>query len=80
MQRPALRVNWLCRYAASITLLAIPTMPDTSSQPETGSDSAKTERVVTPASPLQDKEKDGRPAPDPTRYGDWEKNGRCIDF
>ncbi|WP_266183130.1 DUF1674 domain-containing protein [Dyella humicola] len=21
-----------------------------------------------------------RPAPDPTRYGDWEKNGRCIDF
>ena len=31
---------------------------------------------------------DARPAdaepekkrPDPTRYGDWEKNGRCIDF
>ena len=21
-----------------------------------------------------------RPALDPTRYGDWEKNGRCIDF
>ncbi|MEO8809326.1 MAG: DUF1674 domain-containing protein [Rhodanobacter sp.] len=21
-----------------------------------------------------------RPVPDPTRYGDWEKNGRCIDF
>ena len=21
-----------------------------------------------------------RKAPDPTRYGDWEKNGRCIDF
>ncbi|GAB6047953.1 hypothetical protein JCM19379_17800 [Methyloparacoccus murrellii] len=20
------------------------------------------------------------PAPDPTRYGDWEKAGRCIDF
>ncbi len=19
-------------------------------------------------------------SPDPTRYGDWEKNGRCIDF
>jgi Protein of unknown function (DUF1674) len=18
--------------------------------------------------------------PDPTRFGDWEKNGRCIDF
>ena len=22
----------------------------------------------------------GRKGPDPTRYGDWEKNGRCIDF
>jgi hypothetical protein len=22
----------------------------------------------------------GRPGPDPTRFGDWEKNGRCIDF
>jgi len=22
----------------------------------------------------------GRKGPDPTRYGDWEKNGRCVDF
>jgi hypothetical protein len=22
----------------------------------------------------------GRRGLDPTRYGDWEKNGRCIDF
>ncbi len=22
----------------------------------------------------------GRKGPDPTRYGDWEKAGRCIDF
>lgn len=22
----------------------------------------------------------GRPGPEPTRFGDWEKNGRCIDF
>ncbi len=20
------------------------------------------------------------PTPDPTRYGDWERSGRCIDF
>jgi hypothetical protein len=26
------------------------------------------------------KEYGGRKGPDPTRYGDWEKNGRCIDF
>ena len=26
------------------------------------------------------KEIHGRKGLDPTRYGDWEKNGRCIDF
>jgi hypothetical protein len=35
----------------------------------------------TPAGPVQSTpEFGGRPGPDPTRYGDWEKNGRCIDF
>jgi hypothetical protein len=28
----------------------------------------------------QPKEIDGRGGLDPTRYGDWEKAGRCIDF
>lgn len=28
----------------------------------------------------QPEEFGGREGPDPTRYGDWEKNGRCIDF
>lgn len=23
---------------------------------------------------------DGTEGPDPTRFGDWERNGRCIDF
>ena len=22
----------------------------------------------------------GVKGPEPTRYGDWEKNGRCVDF
>ena len=26
------------------------------------------------------KEIGGPSGPEPTRYGDWEKNGRCIDF
>lgn len=30
--------------------------------------------------PTGPREHGGRPGPDPTRYGDWEKNGRCIDF
>ena len=30
--------------------------------------------------PQQEKEIGGPSGPEPTRYGDWEKNGRCIDF
>jgi hypothetical protein len=26
------------------------------------------------------KEIGGQKGPEPTRYGDWEKNGRCTDF
>ena len=40
-------------------------------EPEATNDNANDERP---------KEIGGRPGPDPTRYGDWEKNGRCIDF
>lgn len=46
------------------------------------------EPLIEPAE-LQDGELDtltkteeigGSKGPEPTRYGDWEKNGRCIDF
>lgn len=30
--------------------------------------------------PAPKKEIGGRGGLDPTRYGDWEKDGRCIDF
>ena len=30
--------------------------------------------------PQQAVEIGGRNGPDPTRFGDWEKNGRCVDF
>jgi hypothetical protein len=34
-----------------------------------------------PTSACAAAEEFGGPAgPEPTRYGDWEKNGRCIDF
>ena len=29
---------------------------------------------------IQKKEVGGVKGPEPTRYGDWEKNGRCSDF
>ena len=28
----------------------------------------------------QPQEKGGPKGPEPTRYGDWENNGRCTDF
>ena len=30
--------------------------------------------------PAQPREVGGPKGPEPTRYGDWEKGGRCIDF
>jgi hypothetical protein len=30
--------------------------------------------------PLVPREIGGPEGPEPTRFGDWEKNGRCIDF
>ncbi|MCX8501835.1 MAG: DUF1674 domain-containing protein [Alphaproteobacteria bacterium] len=32
------------------------------------------------ALPPQAKEVGGPKGPEPTRYGDWERNGRCCDF
>jgi hypothetical protein len=40
------------------------------------SDSSATEISKQP----QPAEIGGRKGPEPVRYGDWEKNGRCIDF
>ena len=40
---------------------------------------AEPDAPASPAQPLP-VEIGGRNGPDPTRYGDWEKNGRCIDF
>ena len=33
-----------------------------------------------PEAPKLPKEIGGPKGPEPTRYGDWEKNGRCSDF
>jgi hypothetical protein len=48
-------------------------MTDTEPAPA-AADSSEPVRTPTPA------EHGGREGPEPTRYGDWEKNGRCIDF
>ncbi|APH53499.1 putative cytosolic protein [Granulibacter bethesdensis] len=35
---------------------------------------------VTVADTVQPVEHGGPKGPEPTRFGDWERNGRCIDF
>lgn len=48
-------------------------IPETSPEAEAIAPSASEPRIDV-------KEIGGRDGLDPTRYGDWEKNGRCIDF
>ncbi|MHB8423604.1 MAG: DUF1674 domain-containing protein [Gammaproteobacteria bacterium] len=38
------------------------------------------ETDVEPRPPAEPREVGGPKGPEPTRYGDWEKGGRCIDF
>ena len=47
------------------------------SEPKTA-DKAKEEQIEK----LKDlpEEKGGPKGPEPTRYGDWEQNGKCVDF
>ena len=47
--------------------------------PDTQPDAANAP-VVPPASAPRERPTPEGDALDPTRYGDWEKNGRCIDF
>ena len=51
---------------------------------ERGEDAASNKAAEAEAgehgAPEQPREIGGRKGPEPTRYGDWEKNGRCIDF
>ena len=53
---------------------------DPKTAPESTGKTVKEGRENTRPDPETVPEIGGRKGPDPTRYGDWEKNGRCIDF
>jgi hypothetical protein len=57
---------------------ASPTAPGHLAASEPASESR--EPAVSDASTGKPVEIGGPPGPEPTRYGDWEKRGRCIDF
>ena len=56
---------------------AVPTPEAAVHEPTKNSITA--EQAVQPA-PARAQEIGGRDGPEPTRYGDWEMRGRCIDF
>jgi hypothetical protein len=55
---------------------AMPESLPPSSDPKTPTDTDASGEVR----PTEGEDKTAKPDLDPTRYGDWEKNGRCIDF
>lgn len=55
-------------------------MPEAvSAQDKSPPDGESVQREPEPSASVPE-EIGGRGGLDPTRYGDWEKNGRCIDF
>lgn len=65
---------------------SLPVEPVRPASASSTADEAGNDQNVSPAEPTRKtsgeatRETGGRPGPDPVRYGDWEKNGRCIDF
>ena len=55
-------------------------MNEKKKQPGDSDDEASTTEVERPDSKGPAREHGGPKGLEPTRYGDWEKNGRCYDF
>jgi hypothetical protein len=58
-----------------------------SPKPRASTEASKAPAKPTPEAPAAPRSADaataeigGREGPEPTRYGDWEVKGRCIDF
>jgi hypothetical protein len=55
-------------------------MPQQDNKKPAVPDSRPRETEIQGLKPQRPREIGGPKGPEPTRYGDWEKNGRCIDF
>ena len=53
-----------------------PDHADDAARPDEGPEAQPVDRAKT----LEGKEIGGPVGPEPTRFGDWERKGRCIDF
>ena len=57
-----------------------PKVPPLALSPEAAALKPPPARAVPPAPAALPPETGGPKGPDPTRYGDWERKGRCSDF
>lgn len=48
--------------------------------PKPAQNAADTPSEAKPADPEKKPELGGPKGPEPTRFGDWERDGRCVDF
>jgi uncharacterized protein DUF1674 len=60
------------------SMQATPQFPTTDPPGSPAPDPGATDVAATP--PPRPREIGGPAGPEPTRYGDWERKGRCIDF
>ena len=67
--------------------MATPTEKEPAPDPKPATDATAeaSEAETAPSEPAakvkaQENEFGGPKGPEPTRYGDWERNGRCVDF
>jgi hypothetical protein len=51
-----------------------------SAKPTAEKDEAAKPPSASPETAKEAREIGGPKGPEPTRYGDWERNGRCTDF
>ena len=54
--------------------------PSDIQKPDASGTPAPADTVKAPVKPAKPGETGGPTGPEPTRYGDWERGGRCIDF
>lgn len=55
-------------------------MQESSADPADNTPAPGTQSEATPGTAPRERATPEGDQLDPTRYGDWEKNGRCIDF
>ena len=55
-------------------------MPMTEQKQSPDKEKPENSKTAPDSAPKSAKEVGGRKGPEPTRYGDWENGGKCVDF